>query len=122
MLFGMPPYFNRNKEQLFENIRRAPLYIPTGTPPEVTNFIVKLLHRDPKKRLGSGPDDAEEIKREPFFAGLNWDDVYARKLKPPKAMLRPILNTELSKRLFEDVCGNGDGRKIERWSFIASDF
>jgi protein-serine/threonine kinase len=36
------------------------------------------------KRLGAGVRDAEEIKEHPFFRGINWRDVYERKLRVPK--------------------------------------
>lgn len=31
-------------------------------------------------RLGGGPDDAKEIMRHSFFAGVNWQDVYDKKV------------------------------------------
>lgn len=42
-------------------------------------------------RLGSGPDDALPIRRHPFFNGLNWDDVLAKRLEPP---FKPTLSSE----------------------------
>ena len=33
--------------------------------------MYRLLHRDPKNRLGSR-EGADEIKRHPFFRGVNW--------------------------------------------------
>jgi len=36
------------------------------------------LARNPEKRLGSGIEDAKEIKRHPFFRNVNWNDVYNR--------------------------------------------
>jgi len=32
-----------------------------------------LLERDPKKRIGYSEEDAEELKRHPFFGEINWD-------------------------------------------------
>ncbi|MFS7903581.1 putative non-specific serine/threonine protein kinase [Helianthus anomalus] len=34
-------------------------------------LIYRLLHRDPKDRLGSR-EGASEVKQHPFFRGLNW--------------------------------------------------
>lgn len=34
-------------------------------------LIYRLLHRDPKNRLGSR-EGANEIKEHPFFRGINW--------------------------------------------------
>ncbi len=33
---------------------------------------VQLLERSPKKRLGSGPEGADEIKKHPFFSNIDW--------------------------------------------------
>jgi len=41
---------------------------------EARSLILDLLNRNPKKRLGAGPEDADEIKRHEFFNGLNWKD------------------------------------------------
>lgn len=44
---------------------------------------VQLLTRDPLRRLGSGKEDAEEIKRQPFFKDVNFDDVLNKRIPPP---------------------------------------
>lgn len=31
-------------------------------------------------RLGGGPDDAKEIMQHKFFAGIEWKDVYEKKV------------------------------------------
>lgn len=38
---------------------------------------------DSRRRLGGGRDDANELKRHPFFRGLNWDDLAARRVPAP---------------------------------------
>jgi len=38
------------------------------------------LEKDVKKRLGYGKEDAEGVKAHSFFKGVNWDDVYKKKL------------------------------------------
>ena len=53
---------------------------------EVTDLIRKLVTESPN-RLGN--KGAEEIKRHPFFAGFNWDEV--RLTEPPWV---PKLNSE----------------------------
>jgi hypothetical protein len=46
---------------------------------KILNYQIKtqLLQRNPKKRLGY-ESDGEDIKKHPFFKGLNWNDLYAR--------------------------------------------
>jgi len=47
------------------------------------------------KRLGAGIRDAEEIKEHEFFEGTNWDDVFNRKLTPPKPEIREIIPLQI---------------------------
>ena len=59
------------------------------------NIIVKLLNRDPAKRLGASRRDAEEIKEDPFFEGVDWVGMCERRveappLTPPKKVFRDI--------------------------------
>lgn len=42
-----------------------------------------MLTRDPERRLGTGPADAQDIKDHPFFAGVNWDDMLQKRVPPP---------------------------------------
>ena len=51
---------------------------------EVTKaFIKKLLNPNQDKRLGAGRNGSREVKEQGFFASTKWDDVQARKLRPP---------------------------------------
>ena len=34
-----------------------------------------MLERDPKKRIGYSEEDAEELKRHPFFEEINWEQI-----------------------------------------------
>ena len=42
------------------------------------NLLRKLLHPDPAKRLGGQESDAQEIKKHPFFAGVDWPAVLTK--------------------------------------------
>uniref|UniRef100_A0A8C8K394 protein kinase C n=1 Tax=Oncorhynchus tshawytscha TaxID=74940 RepID=A0A8C8K394_ONCTS len=46
-------------------------------------LVGELLRRNPERRLGSGEKDADEIKKQPFFRGLDWEALLQRKLPPP---------------------------------------
>jgi hypothetical protein len=46
------------------------------------------LNRNPNRRLGAGATDAEEIKKHPFFEGLDWDKIYNRGYPVPKPAVR----------------------------------
>ena len=48
---------------------------------DAKNIITKLLEKDPEKRLGR--QGIIEIKKHPFFSGINFDDLIKKKVKPP---------------------------------------
>jgi len=84
MVVGLPPYFTNDRKQLFINIKKGPLMIPSCLQAETKDLIIKLLNKNPNKRLGAGIRDSEEIKEHPYFNGIDWKKVSERKLKHPK--------------------------------------
>ena len=38
-----------------------------------SSLLRGLLQKDPRKRLGGGNLDAEEIKQHPYFKDVNWE-------------------------------------------------
>ncbi len=77
LLVGIPPFFSKNRDEMFNNIRSGPLLIPKNLSPEAKDLMKKLLTRNPKNRLGA-KFDAEEVKGHEFFKDINWKDVYDR--------------------------------------------
>ena len=75
-------YFYRT--ELFNNIQRGVLKLPVSMSLEAKNLIVHLLNRNPSRRLGAGPEGADEIKRHQFFADIDWNEVAQRRLIVPK--------------------------------------
>lgn len=80
MVDGDTPYFSTNKDTLLHNIRYATLTLPKSFSPELKDLLAALLHRTPKKRLGSVPGDAGalEIMKHPFFEGIDWQALLKR--------------------------------------------
>jgi len=85
MLVGIPPFYAKDKETMYDKILRSELKFPRGISPEAKAVIRKLLNRDPTQRIGIGPGGAEEIKVEPFFADLDWDVTLSKKENGPLA-------------------------------------
>jgi serine/threonine protein kinase len=67
--------------------------IPDHLSFDAADFISQLLVKDPRKRLGGGKDDAEELKRHPFLKEMNWSDLAQKKISAP---LSPINTNELN--------------------------
>ncbi|KAJ0000391.1 hypothetical protein NQD34_012233 [Periophthalmus magnuspinnatus] len=82
MLFSLPPFYSQNKANMFENILHAPLKVPSGASESARSLLEGLLDRDVTTRLGEISDMAE-LQEHPFFAAINWDNLLAKKIKPP---------------------------------------
>lgn len=57
--------------------------LPDSFSKELRGLLEGLLHRDVDKRLGCCGRGAEEVKEHPFFAGIDWHQVYIQKYTPP---------------------------------------
>lgn len=99
MLTGSPPFCSSNRKKTMEKILRAKIAFPPYLSLASRDLLQRLMRRDIGARLGS-TNDAEEIKQHPFFMGVNWDDVLARRVTPP---ILPAMRSET------DV-GNFDAR------------
>ncbi len=52
--------------------------------------MLKLLNRNPFKRLGAGKKGADEIKEHPFLATINWEEAMQRRLNVPKPYIKKL--------------------------------
>ncbi|CDW73224.1 protein kinase 2 [Stylonychia lemnae] len=75
MYTSRPPFQNMNKMQLLYTIATKKIDFSDieNASADFQNLVKRLLQRNPEKRIGGGEQDADEIKRHPFFNGLDWD-------------------------------------------------
>uniref|UniRef100_A0A8C8R795 RAC-alpha serine/threonine-protein kinase n=1 Tax=Pelusios castaneus TaxID=367368 RepID=A0A8C8R795_9SAUR len=99
MMCGRLPFYNQDHEKLFELILMEEIRFPRTLSPEAKSLLSGLLKKDPRQRLGGGPDDAKEIMQHKFFAGIVWQDVYEKKLVPP---FKPQVTSETDTRYFDE--------------------
>ncbi|GBP26278.1 Ribosomal protein S6 kinase alpha-5 [Eumeta japonica] len=87
LLTGASPFTvegERNTHQeITKRILRCNYPVPPDVSPDIADFIAKLLVKDPRKRLGGGDGDAEELKRHTFFKRLDWAAVARREVPAP---------------------------------------
>jgi serine/threonine protein kinase len=83
MITGLPPFYCQDRERLFEKIRKSELHYPPSVSRPAKKLLVGLLTKDPVRRLGSGPTDAEEIKDKDFFAEINFEKLMNGEIAPP---------------------------------------
>nr|AML76938.1 putative LOV domain-containing protein [Ehretia acuminata] len=83
MLYGYTPFRGKTRQKTFTNILQKDLKFPgsTSVSLQTKQLIYRLLHRDPRNRLGSR-EGANEVKKHPFFRGINW--ALVRCMNPPK--------------------------------------
>ncbi|KAM0999638.1 hypothetical protein ACFX15_006132 [Malus domestica] len=83
MLYGYTPFRGKTRQRTFANILHKDLKFPGSISAslQAKQLMYRLLHRDPKNRLGS-QEGADEIKRHPFFKGINW--ALVRCMNPPQ--------------------------------------
>uniref|UniRef100_A0A665VE26 non-specific serine/threonine protein kinase n=1 Tax=Echeneis naucrates TaxID=173247 RepID=A0A665VE26_ECHNA len=99
MMCGRLPFYNQDHEKLFELILMEDIRFPRTLGPEARSLLSGLLKKDPMQRLGGGPDDAKEIMQHKFFAGIEWQAVYEKKLVPP---FKPQVTSETDTRYFDE--------------------
>jgi len=127
MLTGLPPYYTRDRQKLFDRIKKGDLTYPNYVQPVAKDIMMKLLSANPDKRLGGGPTDVEEIKLDPFWAGLDLERLLARTLEPPfkpdiksgddtKYFDKEFLNMPVANSEAPDA---GEVKKFEGFTFSA---
>ncbi|KAM0252100.1 hypothetical protein ACHAQJ_007897 [Trichoderma viride] len=83
MCCGWSPFYAEDTQQMYKNIAFGKVRFPRDTlSQEGRNFVKGLLNRNPKHRLGA-TDDAEELKRHPFFNDIDWNLLAKKLIAPP---------------------------------------
>ncbi|THD23169.1 Protein kinase C kinase 2 [Fasciola hepatica] len=83
MLVGECPFPGESEEEIFENITTQEVRYPRYLSMEATVIMRRLMRRNVNQRLGSSAQDAEEVKRQPFFRNLDFAALLDRRLPPP---------------------------------------
>lgn len=103
MLTGLPPFYCRDREKLFEKIRKGHLEYPRSLSSRSQILLKGLLTKDPRKRLGSGPKDAEPIQEHAFFLDIDWEELGRGETHPP---WDPQINSSLDTSQFDEEFTN----------------
>ncbi|KAH9904206.1 protein kinase-like domain-containing protein [Xylariomycetidae sp. FL2044] len=107
MCCGWSPFYAEDTQQMYKNIAFGKVRFPRDTlSQEGRNFVKGLLNRNPKHRLGAQMD-AEELKRHPFFADVNWEALGRRVITPP---FKPKLKSETDVSYFDPEFTNALGQ------------
>ena len=97
MLVGYPPFFSDEPSVTCQKIMawRKTFNIPTeaNLSPAAIDLLKKLVN-DSEVRLGRG--GADEIKKHPFFEGIDWD-----RIRKSRAPCKPSVTSEISTENFD---------------------
>jgi protein-serine/threonine kinase len=125
MMCGSTPFKGRSQQETFDNIMHGDLKFPKDGEigKHAKDLIKKLLHPDPKKRLGAH-DGAAEIKKHPWFKGVQW--ALIRNDDPPIVpQLSDALDTSNFRVFPEDNvalrrASVGEAARFENFEFVDS--
>jgi serine/threonine protein kinase len=83
MLAGYPPFYDQTPFATYEKILAGRLLFPSHFDPLSIDLIRRLLQPDPAMRLGNLQGGAQDIRRHPWFAGVDWNGLYRRTIMAP---------------------------------------
>jgi serum/glucocorticoid-regulated kinase 2 len=102
MLTGAPPFYTKDRQKLYDAIKNKEVRYPSHMSTLAKQIIIKLMNKNPKKRLGSGitgtipinnPNSKDaapagatgthEVKMNEFFQTVDWYRLLHRGYVPP---------------------------------------
>lgn len=122
--YGECPFYDDNRNRMFSKISLSDPRFPKDSDPDVVDFIKALLVKNPQ-----GRGNFETLKNHPFWNGINFDDVLAKKYTPEYI---PPVKDPRKVEMFEDEFTKeqaidsiatpvlGDNTIFKNFSFIGS--
>lgn len=83
MLVGYPPFYSDDRMVLYQNILAGKIEYPSYVSRQAKDLISKLLTADLTRRLGNLRSGAKDIRRHPWFRGIDWAALEKKQLRPP---------------------------------------
>ena len=87
LLTGASPFTvegeKNTQQEISKRILKCDPPMPDFLGRDVTDFILRLLIKDPRRRMGGGRADAEEVKSHRFFSSISWDDLLKKNIPAP---------------------------------------
>lgn len=97
MIVGIPPFFHRNKNNMYKFIRESKVNFPDPVKHKITvsedakDLIIRLLDKEKTTRLGV--NGVDEILKHPWFQTIKIEKLLKRELDPP---YKPAATEELA--------------------------
>lgn len=82
MLVGLPPFYSKDRNEMYDRILHQKLFIPQTVSMPCREILLGLLNKDCQKRLGA-QHDFMDIKDHGFFSSIDFDKLLKKELKTP---------------------------------------
>ena len=124
LISGNPPFYTQDQDLMLQNISENKLEFQEFFSEEIKDLLKKMLHKDPKKRIGIN-NDKSDLKNHEFFKDINWEDMALKKVKPPLDMVDVKEEYNLNEKVeFNDTdytSENYNIRRVQGFSFVKSE-
>ncbi|XP_031750453.1 serine/threonine-protein kinase N1 [Xenopus tropicalis] len=113
----VPFYADTDLEYLMLAGREEPEY-PDDLTEDTRDILENLLKKDPEQRLGAGEHGAEDVRKSPFFEGLDWEALEKKEIEPPfiprgRAHGQPEISLKLKAQVEANVCEEAEWALVE---------
>jgi serine/threonine protein kinase len=104
LMTGSPPFGGNNITKMQQNIMKQKLSLPYYLSPDAKDLLLRLLRKEPGKRLGvKGKADVAIMKKHRFFRKLDWTKLANRELEAP---IKPLItDPELAENFDKQFTG-----------------
>ncbi|CAD8124688.1 unnamed protein product [Paramecium sonneborni] len=84
LVIGIPPYYSKNTEEIYQSILTEELTFPNqfNLTDQIKDLLKGLLCKRPQSRLGS-QNGLQELMLHPWFKDFNWILILNKKIQPP---------------------------------------
>lgn len=83
MMAGRSPFRGEDEDEIYDSILEDEPQFPAYLAEDAIDFIRELLRVEPERRLGSGTNGADQVMAHTLFTGINWDDLYHKRVPVP---------------------------------------
>jgi serum/glucocorticoid-regulated kinase 2 len=129
MIFGVPPFYCQNQDDMFRKIVRESFVFKPGVivTDQCKDLINKLLEKDQSARLGTS-NDSLEVLSHPWFADIDIGLLLSKKIPPPflpdvkgEAWLKNF-DDEFTNENIQETTDNIKKVDVDRLTYLQKEF
>ena len=79
MLYGLPPFYSKNRNELYDKIKHAEPFYNKQWSKNVRDLLSLLFTKNPDERM----EKIKDIKNHPWFASINFEKLLNKEIKAP---------------------------------------